>query len=135
MMLENSTENNLPEELDKLAVLFRERASYGYRRVGMAWEIISLSVMILITASVILFLFTPFLNVLNYFETVKQGTFMLHNSLYYTIGVYNESPEGTLSTSGPALLAQTLAWAVQNNIPFQNVILSLTQRGNIGSTG
>ena len=55
---------------------------------------------------------------------------MLRNNLHYTIGAYNESPEGTLSTSGPALLAQTLAWAVQNDIPFQDVILSLTKKGS-----
>jgi len=67
MMLENSKESKLPEELDKLASLFRERASYGYRRVGMAWEVISLSVMVMIAASVILFLFTPFLSMLRIF--------------------------------------------------------------------
>ena len=55
---------------------------------------------------------------------------MLRNNLHYTVGAYNESPEGTLSISGPALLAQTLAWAVQNDIPFQDVMLSLTQRGS-----
>lgn len=64
MMLSNTSENKLPEELDKLASLFKERASYGYRRVGMAWETISLGVMILVAATVILFLFTPFLNIL-----------------------------------------------------------------------
>jgi len=57
---------------------------------------------------------------------------MLQNNLRYTTGVYNESPEGNLSTSGPALLAQTLAWAVQNDIPFHKVILSLTHSGNFG---
>lgn len=56
---------------------------------------------------------------------------MSQNNLRYTIGVYNESPEGSLSTSGPALLAQTLAWAVQNDIPFHKVILSLTHCGHL----
>lgn len=55
---------------------------------------------------------------------------MLRNNLHYTVGAYNESPEGTLSTSGPALLAQTLAWAVQNDIPFQDVMLSLSKNGS-----
>jgi type IV pilus assembly protein PilC len=54
---------------------------------------------------------------------------MIRSNLRYTIGVYNESPEEPLSTSGPALLAQTLAWAAQNNIPFQDVILSLSKNG------
>jgi type II secretory pathway component PulF len=54
------------------------------------------------------------------------------SNLNYTIGVYSESPEGNLSASGPALLTRTLAWAVQNDIPFHEVILSLTQRGNAG---
>ena len=54
---------------------------------------------------------------------------MLRNNLHYTIGNYCESPEGVISTSGPALLAQTLAWAVKNDIPFQEVILSLADRG------
>jgi type IV pilus assembly protein PilC len=67
MMLENTQESKFPEELDKLASLFRERASYGYRRVGMAWEAISLATMVIIVAGVILFLFTPFVNVLRMF--------------------------------------------------------------------
>ncbi len=67
MMLENTPESKFPEELDKLASLFRERASYGYRRVGMAWETISLGVMVVIVAGVILFLFSPFVNMLRIF--------------------------------------------------------------------
>jgi len=58
---------------------------------------------------------------------------MYLSNLNYTIGNYSESPEGIISTSGSALLAQTLAWAAQNDIPFQDVILSLTKRGNPGS--
>lgn len=54
------------------------------------------------------------------------------SNLNYTIGVYSESPEGNLSESGPALLTRTLAWAVKNDVPFHEVILSLTQRGNAG---
>jgi len=67
IMFENTKENKFPEELDKLALLFRERASYGFRRVGMAWETISLGVMVAIVACVILFLFTPFVNILRIF--------------------------------------------------------------------
>ena len=67
MMLENSKEEKLPEELDKLAELFRERGAYGYRRVGMMWELITLTIMVLIAALVILFLFTPFANMLRIF--------------------------------------------------------------------
>jgi len=67
IMLANTEENSLPDELDKLALLFRERASYGYRRVGMAWEAVSLGVMALIVGSVILFMFTPFINILRIF--------------------------------------------------------------------
>lgn len=47
----------------------------------------------------------------------------------YTIGRYNESPEGTLSSTGATLLASTLAWAANNNIPFHQAILSLTDTG------
>lgn len=47
----------------------------------------------------------------------------------YTIGRYNESPEGSLSTSGAALLASTLAWAANNKIPFHQAILSMTSTG------
>ena len=54
------------------------------------------------------------------------------SNLNYTIGAYSESPEGNLSTSGPALLTQTLAWAVKNDIPFHEVVLSLTQNTNPG---
>ena len=50
-------------------------------------------------------------------------------SQQYTIGRYNESPEGSLSTTGTALLANTLAWAANNNIPFHLAILSLTGNG------
>ena len=64
IMLQNTKEENLPEELDKLAELYRERASYGFRRVGIAWEIISLSVLVLIASTVILFLFLPFIGLL-----------------------------------------------------------------------
>jgi len=52
--------------------------------------------------------------------------------LSYTVGNYSESPEGTLSTSGPALLARSLAWAVSNDVPFHEVILTLTQNGSAG---
>jgi type IV pilus assembly protein PilC len=64
IMLANTRENGLPDELARLAELFRDRAAYGYRRVGMAWEAISLGVMALVVGSVILFMFIPFLNVL-----------------------------------------------------------------------
>jgi type II secretory pathway component PulF len=47
----------------------------------------------------------------------------------YTIGRYNESPEGSLSTTGAALLASTLAWSANNKIPFHQTILSLTDTG------
>lgn len=47
----------------------------------------------------------------------------------YTIGRYNESPEGSLSTSGAALLASTLAWAANNKVPFHQAILSMTNTG------
>ena len=52
--------------------------------------------------------------------------------LNYTVGNYGESPEGTLSASGPALLAQSLAWAVNNGVPFHEIILTLTQNGSAG---
>ena len=48
----------------------------------------------------------------------------------YTIGRYNESPEGSLSTSGASLLASTLAWAANNNLPFHQAILSITDTGS-----
>jgi type II secretory pathway component PulF len=52
--------------------------------------------------------------------------------LHYTVGAYNESPEGTLSLSGPALLAETLSWAVQNDMPFHEIMLSLMQSAPAG---
>ncbi|MFA7184574.1 MAG: type II secretion system F family protein, partial [Victivallales bacterium] len=52
--------------------------------------------------------------------------------LNYTVGYYNESPEGTVSLSGPALLAESLAWAVRNDIPFHEVMLSLMQSPRSG---
>ena len=48
-------------------------------------------------------------------------------SQQYTIGRYNESPEGSLSTTGASLLASSLAWAANNNIPFHQAILSLNR--------
>jgi type II secretory pathway component PulF len=61
MTLENSPENKLPDELDKLAELFRERGYYGYRRIGMSWELMSILSMVFIVGIVILFLFLPFI--------------------------------------------------------------------------
>lgn len=61
MTIENSPENKLPDELDKLADLFRERGYYGYRRIGMTWEVMSIAAMVSVVAIIILFLFLPFI--------------------------------------------------------------------------
>ncbi len=62
MTIENCPENKLPDELDKLAELFRERGYYGYRRIGMAWEVMSIASMVMVTGAVIVFIFLPFLS-------------------------------------------------------------------------
>ena len=59
MTVENSPENNLPDELDKLAELFRERGYYGYRRIGMTWEVMSIASMVFVVGIVIFFIFLP----------------------------------------------------------------------------
>ena len=61
MTLESGSERQMPEELDKLAELFKERAYYGYRRTGMAWEMISVIGMVVVVAGVIFMLFLPFI--------------------------------------------------------------------------
>lgn len=61
MTLENCQENKMPDELDKLAELFRERGYYGYRRIGMAWEVMSIGAMVFVTGIIIIFIFLPFL--------------------------------------------------------------------------
>ena len=61
MTVENSPENKLPEELEKLSELFRERGYYGYRRIGMAWEVMSVASMVFVVGIVILFIFLPFI--------------------------------------------------------------------------
>ncbi len=49
----------------------------------------------------------------------------------FSVGSYNEAPEGTIANSGVALLASTLAWAAKNNIPFHDAIISLTETGSV----
>lgn len=61
MTIENSPENKLPDELDKLADLFRERGYYGYRRIGMAWEVMAIAGMVSVVAVIIFFIFLPFI--------------------------------------------------------------------------
>lgn len=61
MTIENCPENKLPDELEKLSELFRERGYYGYRRIGMAWEVMSIGAMVFVTGIIILFIFLPFL--------------------------------------------------------------------------
>lgn len=61
MTMENCPEIKLPDELDKLAELFRERGYYGYRRIGMAWEVMSIASMVMVTGIIIIFIFLPFL--------------------------------------------------------------------------
>lgn len=61
MTVDNSPENKLPDELDKLSDLFRERGYYGYRRVGVGWEVVSTTCMSCFVGLVILFFFLPFI--------------------------------------------------------------------------
>lgn len=53
---------------------------------------------------------------------------MFNSAHKYTIGRYNEVPEGVLSNSGSALLAKTLAWAAENDIPFSSAVRSLFEK-------
>ncbi len=59
MTLENSAGKNLPEELEQLGELFQERGNFGFRKTGIAWEMMSVSGMITIAGIVIIILFLP----------------------------------------------------------------------------
>jgi len=60
MSVKNTPEQKLPEQLDQLTTLFQERGSYGFRRAGMAWELISIGGMIMVVGGIIFMLFLPF---------------------------------------------------------------------------
>jgi len=62
MTVKNTREAELPEQLDRLAEVFLERAAYGFRRAGIAAEILSVSGMVLLVGGIILLLFMPFLS-------------------------------------------------------------------------
>jgi len=59
--VKNTPEGELPNQLDRLSELFLERASYGFRRAGMVWELISMIGMLVIIGTIILILFAPLL--------------------------------------------------------------------------
>lgn len=61
MTVKNTQENKLPEQLEQLAELFQERGSYGFRKAGMAWELISIMGMVIIIGGILFLLFLPFL--------------------------------------------------------------------------
>jgi len=60
LALSNASEETLPEELGKLAELFRERGYHGFRRTAIAWEILSIIGMAFVVGGIIIILFTPF---------------------------------------------------------------------------
>ena len=59
LSIANNPEGTLPQELEKLAELFRERGYHGFKRVGAAWELITVAGMAMVVGGVILFLFIP----------------------------------------------------------------------------
>ncbi len=60
MTLKNTPEEARQEQLEKLAEMFYERGDYGFHRVGLAWELISLIGMVLVVGGIILILFLPY---------------------------------------------------------------------------
>lgn len=61
MAVANAPEAGLPDELEQLAELFRERGLYGFRRTGMIWELITIASSVFIVGTIILMLFVPIL--------------------------------------------------------------------------
>jgi len=59
LSVSSNPEAVLPEELGKLSTLFLERSHYGFRRTGLAWELISICGMAFVVGGVALFLFIP----------------------------------------------------------------------------
>ena len=59
MTVGNAPESKLPDELEQLAELFRERGLYGFRRTGMVWELITITSSVFIVGTIILMLFMP----------------------------------------------------------------------------
>ncbi len=51
------------------------------------------------------------------------------NNIYNISAAFGPNEDVQQLTSGPVLLANTLAWAVQNDIPLPDAILSLTKTG------
>jgi type II secretory pathway component PulF len=62
LTLKHSPEKELSTELERLAELFRDRAKLGFRRIGTAWEIFSLMLMIGVIGTIIFLLFLPIIS-------------------------------------------------------------------------
>ncbi|MFZ2656096.1 MAG: type II secretion system F family protein [Victivallales bacterium] len=62
LTLKHSPEKDLSSELDRLAELFKDRATLGFRRLGTAWELVSMMMMIGAVGSIIFILFLPILS-------------------------------------------------------------------------
>jgi type II secretory pathway component PulF len=62
MTIKHSPERNLAGQLSKLAELFRQRATMGFRRVGIVWEIFGLMAMAGFIGCVLLLVFIPLLS-------------------------------------------------------------------------
>ncbi|OGV44358.1 MAG: hypothetical protein A2X48_08680 [Lentisphaerae bacterium GWF2_49_21] len=53
------------------------------------------------------------------------------NNLLYTSGKYAESADGMLSYSKAGILASTIAWAADHNIPFDEALSTITDCGTV----
>lgn len=62
LTLKHSPEKELSSELERLAELFKDRATLGFRRIGTAWELVSMMMMIGAVGCVIFILFLPIIS-------------------------------------------------------------------------
>lgn len=58
----NNPEASLPEEMERLSALFKERGYHGFKRVGAVWDILTISGMAIVVGGVALFLFIPLIS-------------------------------------------------------------------------
>jgi type IV pilus assembly protein PilC len=62
LTLKHSPEKELSSELERLSELFKDRAKLGFRRIGTAWELVFLMMMIGVVGSIIFILFLPIIS-------------------------------------------------------------------------
>jgi type IV pilus assembly protein PilC len=58
---------------------------------------------------------------------------MMSNNLLYTSGRYAESADGMLSCSKAGILASTIAWAAEHDIPMDQALATMTDCGTVRS--